>query len=246
MFCMCPIDDSFLYNDLIDSVKFEEISKGRLGAVIADLNNDIIPLVRTTTKYNNPIQSFNNIHYKLIENIKNIFESTFDSKFNIKFNNALIEIYDSKYKNMGLHTDQSLDLQEDSDICIYSCYDDLKNSRTLNIINRHTGDKSEILLENNSVVLFSLETNKNFLHQIVFNNNSKNNWLGITFRLSKTFIHFVNDIPYFYGSDRILKLANHQETQEFYEQRKKENTNIDFVWNKLDYTISKSDLLNFK
>ena len=230
--------EPFSYQDLIGSVKFEEITKGRCGAVIATLNNNTIPIVRTTTKYNNPIQPFGNIHYKLIENIKKI------SVNELSFNNALIEIYDSKYKSMGLHTDQALDLADNSYICLYSCYDDCKNSRTLNIVNKTTNKKSEIILEHNSIVLFSLETNKNFLHQIVFNNNSQNNWLGITFRLSKTFINFINEIPYFYNSERILKLANNEETKEFYKLRKNENTNIDFKWPNLDYTINKSDLIN--
>lgn len=142
--------DSYEYDDLIDSIKFEEITKGRFGTVIGDLKNDIIPIVRTTTKYNNPIQSFNNTHYQLIENIKQI------SKMDLMFNNALIEIYDDRYKSMGLHTDQALDLEEDSYICLYSKYNnDNNNSRTLNIINKTTNIKSEIILENNSIVLYS-------------------------------------------------------------------------------------------
>jgi len=228
--------DSFLYQDLINLIKFEEITKGRYGTVIANLKNNIIPIVRTTTKYNNKIQPFNNTHCRLIDNIKQI------SGIDMEFNNALIEIYDNRYKSMGLHTDQALDLQEDSYICLYSNYDNNNHSRTLNIVNKTTNEKTEIILEHNSVVLFSLETNKNHLHQIVFNNNSQNNWLGITFRLSKTFIHFINEIPYFNNSDRILKLANNEETKEYYKLRKLENTSIDFKWDELNYTISISDL----
>ena len=92
-------------------------------------------------------------------------------------------------------------------------------------------------------IIFVICRIKSILY-IVFNNNSQNNWLGITFRLSKTFINFINEIPYFYNSERILKLANNEETKEFYKLRKNENTNIDFKWPNLDYTINKSDLIN--
>ena len=53
------------------------------------------------------------IHYDIIENIKKI------SGIDVKLNNALIEIYGSKYCTMGYHSDQSLDLDEKSYICIF-------------------------------------------------------------------------------------------------------------------------------
>ena len=50
----------------------------------------------------------------------------------------MIEIYDSKYCKMGFHTDQSLDLQENSYIGIFSCYNDptTKDLRKLKVKNK--------------------------------------------------------------------------------------------------------------
>jgi hypothetical protein len=68
-------------------------------------------------------------------------------------------------------------------------------------------------------------------------------WLGITFRLSKTYIEFVNEISYFYKTDKKLKLANEEETKEFYKMRQTENKSINFEYPEINYTISESDLL---
>lgn len=48
---------------------------------------------------------------------------------------------------------------------------------------------SEIILENNSIILFNSLTNYNYYHKIILNiYSSDNRWLGITFRLSKIVI----------------------------------------------------------
>ena len=110
-----------------ESVVFENVCNGRKAANLADYKNDLIPLVRTTTSYNNPVQKFLPIHYELVENIRNVSEIK-----EIELNNAMIEI-EPKYRNMGYHSDQMLDLVEDSYICIFSCYDNIsaeKNNDT--------------------------------------------------------------------------------------------------------------------
>ena len=112
-----------LFEELSKSTKFEKLGKGRYGAVLADIHkNIVVPIVRTTTKYNNPIQKFSQIHYDIMKNIKDMH-----------FNNALIEMYDKDYTKMGEHSDQVLDLELDSHICLFSCYDnpDTKDIRTL-------------------------------------------------------------------------------------------------------------------
>jgi hypothetical protein len=100
-----------LFEELSKSTKFEKLGKGRYGAVLADIHKNVVPIVRTTTKYNNPIQKFSQIHYDIMKNIKDI-----------NFNNALIEIYDKVYTKMGEHSDQALDLDINSYICLFSCY----------------------------------------------------------------------------------------------------------------------------
>jgi hypothetical protein len=224
-----------LFEELSKSTKFEKLGKGRYGAVLADIHKNVVPIVRTTTKYNNPIQKFSQIHYDIMKNIKDI-----------NFNNALIEIYDKDYAKMGEHSDQALDLDINSYICLFSCYDNpyTKDIRTLKIKDKITGELSKISLTHNSIILFSVKTNSNYLHKIVLDKSYMDDkWLGITFRLSKTYIEFVNEIPYFYKTDKKLKLANEEEMKEFYKMRHKENKNIVFEYPEINYTISESDLL---
>ena len=234
------------FDELTNSSKFEDICKGRVGAVLIDYKNDLVPIVRTTTAYKEPAQQFSPIHYNIMDQIRKKF------KKDIKFNNALIEIYDSNYRKMGFHTDQSLDLQEDSYICLFSCYQNNSNSkddiRKLKIKSKITGELSEILLENNSIVLFSTLTNQKHLHKIVLESDkSKNKWLGVTFRLSKTFIKFVDEAhgtcPYFYPTNRILRIANDNEKREFRKCKGMENSSVEYVYPDIDYTISGSDTI---
>jgi len=129
---------------------------------------------------------------------------------------------------------------------LFSCYDnpDTKDIRTLKIKDKITGELSEISLTHNSIILFSVKTNSNYLHKIVLDKSyADDKWLGITFRLSKTYIEFVNEIPYFYKTDKKLKLANEEEIKEFYKMRQTENKNSVFEYPEINYTISKSDLL---
>lgn len=235
-----------LFDQLVDTASYEDVANGRKGAVLADYKDNLIPIVRTTTIYNKPSQRMSKIHYDLIESIKKITNK------NMEFNNALIEIYDSNYRTMGYHSDQSLDLAENSYICIFSCYNIAQyndynsyDCRTLNIKEKLSGKCSDVTLEHNSIVLFSLSTNSEHLHKIVLNTSliQNNRWLGITFRLSKTFIRFVNEIPYFYPTNRVLKLADENEKKEFYKCRSLENKGIKYDYAEMNYTISASDLM---
>lgn len=112
-------NDYDIFDQLSSSVILESIVNGRVGGNIVDFkdNSSLIPIVRTTTVYNNPSQQMKPIHYELIDKIKKVTNIK-----NLEFNNALVEMYDMQYRNMGFHTDQSLDLEDDSYICIFSCY----------------------------------------------------------------------------------------------------------------------------
>ena len=242
-----------LFEELSKSVEFEDIVKGRKGANLVDDRNGLkpelvlIPIVRTTTVYNDTVQRFSSVHYDLIQQIRD------KSDLDIDFNNAMIEIYDSSYRKMKYHTDQALDLAPDSYIGIFSCYSDpTKEIRTLKIQNKVTKEHSELILDQNSVVLFSVETNQQHVHKIVLETNKSNpvqdnKWLGITFRLSKTFIQFKNQnqyiIPYFYQSNKILRMANQEERKEFYKHKSRENQTVGYVYPDIDYTINQSDLI---
>lgn len=242
MFTKVTLDyNKNLFNDLLQMTEFEDITKGRKGAILVDISNNLIPLVRTTTRYVKPSQTFKPLHHDIIKKIRNITNIE-----EIKFNNALIEVYDNQYCTMGFHSDQALDLAEESYIAIYSCYEIPQNNpRKLIIQNKLTNKQTEIIMEHNSVVLFNLPTNKRHLHKMILDNPKEDNrWLGITFRESKTFIHFVNKIPFL--GDNILTLANDHEIKNFYQLRGKENKSIEYKYPEINYTISPSDILPVK
>jgi len=147
---------------------------------------------------------------------------------------------------MKFHTDQSLDLYENSYICLFSCYENNYDIRKLQIKNKITNECSEILLENNSIVLFSTSFNHKYLHKIILTTAqplSTNKWLGITFRLSKTFVKFVDNIPYIYHSNKILRIADNNEKINFFKYKSAENLNHEYTYPEIEYTISKSDTL---
>jgi len=244
-----PIIDTF--EACSKGIILETVAKGRKGATIVNPLSDLIPIVRTTTRYVNPVQLFNSAHYQLIESLNNHLKANTvclkTINETLQFNNAMVEIYDSGYRKMGFHSDQALDLAENSYICLFSCYENNSNHpndlRQLKIQNKTTKENSEITLQHNSVVLFSTTTNQQFLHKIVLDSiNATNRWLGLTFRLSKTFIKFVAEIPILQTNQQILRLATDEEKKTFHKCKGCENTQCDFCYPEINYTISLSDL----
>ena len=233
-----------LFDILLKSTKFENIINGRLGANLVDYKDGLVPLVRTTTNYAEPNQQFLPIHHTIIENIKKTTQY-----HGLEFNSAMIEVYDSEYRNMKFHSDQSLDLVEDSYICIFSCYSDPLpiDIRKLKVKRKDTDEYLEFVMEHNSIILFSTTINQKYLHKIVLETAKTNKkWLGITFRLSKTFIKFVDEIPYFYPSDEILRIGDADERKTFLKCKGMENSKSEYVYPIINYTISVGDMLSIK
>ena len=227
---------------MLSSCKFEDICIGRSGAILVNDENNI-PIVRTTTIYKTAPQIFQSIHYNIINKIQKIV-------CGFASNNILVELYDNKYTKMKYHSDQALDLVDNSFICLLSCYSNPSaNLRKLKIMNKHTKTRSDIQLDNNSIVIFDTKTNKEYIHSIELSkdinnkNDTSNIWLGLTFRLSKTYIYFNNELPYFVSNDKELRLANEVETKQFYKYKGLENTTL-FSYPEISYSISISDLLN--
>jgi len=97
MFKKFIIDNPSSFEELSKSNNFEDICKGRKGAVLVDCRKGPIPIVRTTTIYNEPAQKFLPIHYAIMKEIGSKIKG-------IEFNNALIEIYTDEYCKMELKT----------------------------------------------------------------------------------------------------------------------------------------------
>lgn len=243
-----------LFQQLSNTIDFENVGKGRQGNHLVNIGDKGIPIVRTTTKYNKPAHNFSAIHHNIIEKINQWANGNDNIQSPLSFNNALIEIYDWNYFKMKYHSDQCLDLATNSYIALFSCYERPEeltenNLRKLKVKNKVRDKELEFVLENNSVVLFSLETNTSYLHKIVLDAVSKqkpiaedNRWLGITFRRSKTHIQFKDTLPYF-PNGTMLSMANEMEQKEFYTLRGQENKVMNFTYPDINYTLNQGDLI---
>ena len=223
------------FEALLASVLFDDVANGRRGTVLVKVDADGIPIVRTTTPYRAPAQPFRDIHDRLAQQIR--------GDASCAFNNALVEHYTNVYATMKRHSDQALDLADESSIAVYSCYRDPRQPTRRLIVKSKESDASfEILLAHGSVVAFSLDTNRRFTHAIALCANAPDNeWLGITFRTSRTFVRFVDGHPRLSNGER-LTLANDEQRREFFQLRRRENDETGFRYPSISYTISESDL----
>ncbi len=232
-----------LFAELSASARLEAAGKGRQGAVLARIEEaEGVPLVRTTTQYSSPTQRFRAVHERLAQLIQ---ERT---AIPVGFNNALIESYTNVYRTMGSHSDQALDLADESYIAVFSCYRHPGASPPRKLVFESKGsgvDTFEIPLTHNSVVAFSVDSNRRFKHKIVLDTpvpEADNPWLGVTFRTSKTFVRFRNGRAYLPQGARLTS-ADDEQRREFYRLRRRENNETDFIYPPLTYTVSESDLL---
>jgi len=238
-----------LFSDLYHSVEFETLAKGRLGSQLVKLCKEGVPLLRSTTAYTTPAYQFSSLHEELLMAMNQHLKATQP----LNFNHVLIEVYDSSYTKMKYHSDQALDLQSDGYIGIFSCYENpdaltTKRLRKLKIKEKSTSKEFEIVLSHHSLVLFSVQSNANYWHKIVLEGVHKheqipeNRWLGMTFRTSKTFVNFRENIAYF-SNGKTLSLATKEEKKAYLKLRAEENRSIKFSYPTIDYTLSQGDLI---
>ncbi|WP_329254058.1 hypothetical protein OG417_11765 [Actinoallomurus sp. NBC_01490] len=200
------------------------------------------PLVRTTTRYGSPTQRFRAVHERLAQRIQE------SAAISVGFNNALMEIYTNAYTTMGSHSDQALDLADESFIAVFSCYQRPEASPPRKLIfesKGSAGEKFEIPLAHNSIVAFSVDSNRRLKHKIVLETPGRaadNQWLGVTFRTSKTLVRFRDGHAHLPQGARLTP-ADDEQRHEFYRLRRRENNETDFVYPMLTYTISESDLV---
>jgi hypothetical protein len=232
-----------LFEELSGSTRFEDLGKGRSGAVLVRPDEQGgVPIVRTTTRYGTAAQRFRAVHERLAQQVEERLAAA------VRFNNALVERYTNAYATMGSHSDQALDLADGSGIAIFSCYQrpGVDPPRKLIVEPKEPGgDRFEIPLAHNSVVAFSVDTNRRLKHKIVLDRSAgmtENQWLGVTFRTSKTFVRFRDGRAHL-PDGAPLTPADEEQRREFYQLRRRENEATDFTYPVLTYTISESDLL---
>ncbi|WP_405716803.1 MULTISPECIES: hypothetical protein [unclassified Streptomyces] len=240
--CALPTEDN-LFAELSASARWEDVGKGRRGAVLTKIDEaGGVPLVRTTTRYGSPTQRFRAVHERLARQIQERAE------LSVGFNNALIESYTNAYKTMGSHSDQALDLANDSFIAVFSCYQypEAGPPRKLIFESKGSGgEKFEIPLAHNSIVAFSVDSNRRLKHKIVLDapvQAAENQWLGVTYRTSKTLVRFRDGHAHLPQGARLMS-ADDEQQREFYQLRRRENNETDFSYPLLTYTISESDLM---
>ena len=239
-------NDTNLFQPLFQAVQFEPLGKGRKGTVIVDPDEDRgTPIVRTTSRFHRPAHCFNELHKELSNQIQE------RAAISAPFNNALYETYTNVYSKMGLHSDMALDLQDDTFIALYSCYKNGPSSktrpRTLVIQPKEESDDKtiEIPLVHDSVVVFSVDTNRLYRHKIILHNAPQqppDQWLGITLRRSKTYVQYRNQ-EVFFEDGTPLTIATEEQRNSFFPLRKRENQELDFRYPQIAFTISESDLM---
>lgn len=232
-----------LFAELSASTRWEDVGKGRRSATLTRIDEvGGVPLVRTTTRYSSPAQRFRAVHERLAQQVQE------HAALSVGFNNALVECYTNAYKTMGSHSDQALDLEGESFIAVFSCYRHPEASppRKLIVESKSSGgERIEIPLAHNSVVAFSVDSNRRLKHKIVLAAPAQaadNPWLGVTFRTSKTLVRFRDGRAYL-PQGACLTSADDEQRQEFYRLRRRENDEVDFSYPPLTYTISESDLM---
>ncbi|MEU6865324.1 hypothetical protein ABZ924_18940 [Streptomyces sp. NPDC046876] len=240
--CALPGEEN-LFAELSASARMEELGKGRRGATLTKVDEaGGVPLVRTTTQYGSPAQRFRAVHERLAQRIQE------RAALPVGFNNALIESYTDAYRTMGSHSDQALDLADDSFIAVFSCYERPEASPTRKLIfeSKESGGKRfEIPLAHHGFVAFSIDSNRRLRHKIVLDTTARttdNPWLGVTFRTSKTLVRYRDGHAHLPQGARLVS-ADDEQRQEFYRLRRRENKETDFVYPLLTYTISESDLM---
>jgi len=232
------------FDELFTSVQFEDVGKGRQGNVLVQPDDaGGIPIVRTTTKYSVRAQCFQPVHARLARQIQTL------ASLPVCLNNALVENYTNAYATMGFHSDQELDMEEGSAIALFSCYrhpELASPPRQLVIESKEPGGGTfQIPMTHNSVVVWSLDTNRRYRHKIVLDTAAHppdNLWLGVTFRTSNTFVRFRDERAWL-GDGTPLTLADEDQRREFFTLRRQENGETNFSYPRLTYTISESDMM---
>lgn len=240
--CALPAEEN-LFPELSASVRWEDVGKGRRGAVLVKPDETGgVPLVRTTTRYGSPAQRFRDVHERLARRIRE------RAAIPVGFNNALVETYTNAYTTMGSHSDQALDLAGDSYIAVFSCYERPEANPPRKLVfeaKEPGGETFEIPLDHHGVVAFSVGTNRRLRHRIVLDparRAAENRWLGVTFRTSRTLVGFRDGHAYLPGGAPLAP-ADDERRREFYRLRRRENEETDFIWPPLTYTLSESDLM---
>lgn len=150
---------------------------------------------------------------------------------------------------MSAHSDQALDLERGSFVALFSCYEHPERAaspRSLVVEPKTGAEPMQVIpLCHNSAVEFALQTNRRFKHKIVLDasrNPPENRWRGLTLRRSCTFIRYEGGTARFEDGTPLV-LASETERKTLYQLRRRENSEENYVYPRVTFTISPSDLI---
>lgn len=190
-----------------------------------------LPIVRTTCS-TVPCWSFTPVHLGLMQAID------IASGVAHNFNNAMAELYEPEYSKMRFHTDCALDLEDASQICIFSCYEDEHDvPRKLVIRDKVSGEVQETSMDHSSVIVFDTGANSRHVHKIV-SGGCRTRWLGLTMRTSKTFVTRRADETVVFHDGLRMSTATEDDKKRFFEMKKQENQLTDYKYPHVQFSLA--------
>jgi hypothetical protein len=250
-FQVLSVPTNLTYSDLLQDLDLETIRDGRQQTTLVCLTpTGLVPLVRSTTSCKYPAQPIKPVHAQLMAEILSQLEL---AGVSTSFNHIMLERYSSDYRKMRYHSDQALDLAEDSYIAIFSRYPVPPfPGRELQLVIRTKANpqyEQIIPLTDRSLIYFSVADNRLYQHKLVLKSDQQlavpdQPWLGLTMRCARTLLRFINEIPYFTDQQAMLVLATPTQAKECLSYRHAENTKTDFRYPILTYTLSVGDTLD--
>ena len=113
----------------------------------------------------------------LVLELKQILEK----ELNTQFNGCLINLYDSGEIGMAWHSDNEPELDTEGIIASLS----FGATRTFQLKHKQTGEKIDLILENGSLLLMDMESQRYWLHQLKKEVKVKEARINLTFRQFK-------------------------------------------------------------
>lgn len=151
--------------DLRESVK-ETVSL-RTGVYLSEVDKGNFHLMRCSTNLSGPTENFKSVDRELINYV--------NRRFGTKCNHVLAQVYhnkriDGKNKKAKIktHSDKTKDMDPDGVIAFCTFYDrpTTKFSK-LRFTNKKTSEKTDYILENNSLLIIDIDTNAKYTHEII-------------------------------------------------------------------------------
>ena len=175
------------------------------------LDGSWYPLYRFPTDIEFPITEFTPTSKKIYEQINSLFGPD--------LNHAKIQLYKDGQDHIGKHSDKTLDIKHDSYIINFS----LGETRTFCIQDKVTKEIEQFQLDNNSLFILDLTTNRKYVHYVI-KSDTLNPRISIVYRTIDTFKSNISGEMKGQGAGKCLNV------DKLIECFKEENKRTDLDW----------------